>query len=226
MTWMRNLLEAAAARIQVIVMTCHPEHYAVGDGHCHVVDLSICVRRRTPAAPGSFLGDGPGHFFANFPEAPNPPESLLVSSTPSTDAEGAAAAATTKMRRISVPPCVRLCARALRFTKKESSACAAVPTWPGAVGLARSRRPAGHCSDAASRHRSRRRRGGGARGKRGTRRRGHAGRATSSRRAGLGVRGHGRSGGRKRGVLSLDRPSNWGHPLPTPVSGELVDRRS
>ena len=24
MTWMRNLLEAAAARIQVIVMTCHP----------------------------------------------------------------------------------------------------------------------------------------------------------------------------------------------------------
>ena len=50
MTWMRNLLEEAAARIQVIVMTCHPEHYAVGDGHRHVVDLSSCVRRRTLAA--------------------------------------------------------------------------------------------------------------------------------------------------------------------------------
>ena len=50
MTWMRNLLEAAAGRIQVVVMTCHPEHYAVGDGHRHVVDLSSCVRRRSPAA--------------------------------------------------------------------------------------------------------------------------------------------------------------------------------
>ena len=50
MTWMRNLLEAAAARIQVVVMTCHPEHYAVGNGHRHVVDLSTCVRRRTLAA--------------------------------------------------------------------------------------------------------------------------------------------------------------------------------
>ena len=50
MTWMRNLLEAAAARIQVVVMTCHPEHYAVGDGHRHVVDLSSCVRRRSLAA--------------------------------------------------------------------------------------------------------------------------------------------------------------------------------
>ena len=50
MTWMRNLLEAAAARIQVVVMTCHPEHYAVADGRRHVVDLSTCVRRRTLAA--------------------------------------------------------------------------------------------------------------------------------------------------------------------------------
>ena len=50
MTWMRDLLEAAAARIQVVVMTCHPEHYVAGDGHRHVVDLSSCVRRRTPAA--------------------------------------------------------------------------------------------------------------------------------------------------------------------------------
>ena len=50
MTWMRDLLEAAASRIQVVVMTCHPEHYAVGNGHRHVVDLSSCVRRRTVAA--------------------------------------------------------------------------------------------------------------------------------------------------------------------------------
>ena len=50
MTWMRDLLEAAAARIQVVVMTCHPEHYAVGNGRRHVVDLSSCVRRRTLAA--------------------------------------------------------------------------------------------------------------------------------------------------------------------------------
>ena len=50
MTWMRDLLDEAAARIQVVVMTCHPEHYVVGDGHRHVVDLSSCVRRRTPAA--------------------------------------------------------------------------------------------------------------------------------------------------------------------------------
>ena len=50
MTWMRDLLEAAAARIQVVVITCHPEHYAVGNGRRHVVDLSSCVRRRTLAA--------------------------------------------------------------------------------------------------------------------------------------------------------------------------------
>ena len=50
MTWMRNLLEAAAARVQVVVMTCHPEHYAVGNGHRHVVDLSSCVQRRELAA--------------------------------------------------------------------------------------------------------------------------------------------------------------------------------
>ena len=50
MTWMRDLLEAAASRIQVVVMTCHPEHYAVENGRRHVVDLSRCVRRRTVAA--------------------------------------------------------------------------------------------------------------------------------------------------------------------------------
>ena len=50
MTWMRDLLEAAASRIQVVVMTCHPEHYAVENGRGHVVDLSSCVRRRTVAA--------------------------------------------------------------------------------------------------------------------------------------------------------------------------------
>ena len=50
MTWMRDLLEAAASRIQVVVMTCHPEHYAVENGRRHVVDLSSCVRRHTIAA--------------------------------------------------------------------------------------------------------------------------------------------------------------------------------
>ena len=50
MTWMRDLLEEAAARIQVVVMTCHPEYYAVGDGHRHILDLSSCVRRRALAA--------------------------------------------------------------------------------------------------------------------------------------------------------------------------------
>ena len=50
MTWMRDLLEAAASRIQVVVMTCHPEHYAVENGRRHVVDLSSCVQRRTIAA--------------------------------------------------------------------------------------------------------------------------------------------------------------------------------
>ena len=50
MTWMRDLLEAAASRIQVVVMTCHPEHYAVENGRRHVVDLSSCVQRRTVAA--------------------------------------------------------------------------------------------------------------------------------------------------------------------------------
>ena len=50
MTWMRDLLEAAASRIQVVVMTCHPEHYAVENGRRYVVDLSSCVRRRTVAA--------------------------------------------------------------------------------------------------------------------------------------------------------------------------------
>ena len=32
MTWMRDLLEAAASRIQVVVMTCDPEHYALENG--------------------------------------------------------------------------------------------------------------------------------------------------------------------------------------------------
>ena len=38
MTWMRDLLEAAASRIQVVVMTCHPEHYAIENRRRHVVD--------------------------------------------------------------------------------------------------------------------------------------------------------------------------------------------
>ena len=61
MTWMRNLLEEAAARIQVVVMTCHPEHYAGGDGHRHIVDLSSCVRRRALAAAPRAARETAGH---------------------------------------------------------------------------------------------------------------------------------------------------------------------
>ena len=46
MVWMRELLERAAEQIQVVVLTCHPEDYTVGDGQRHVVDLSSCIRRR------------------------------------------------------------------------------------------------------------------------------------------------------------------------------------
>ena len=50
MTWMRDLLQAAASRIPVVVMTCHPEHYMVENRRRHVVDLSSFVRRRNVAA--------------------------------------------------------------------------------------------------------------------------------------------------------------------------------
>lgn len=44
MAWLRELLEEAAARIQIIVLTCHPEDYG-SSATTHVVDLASRVRR-------------------------------------------------------------------------------------------------------------------------------------------------------------------------------------
>ena len=44
MAWLRELLEAAAARIQIVVLTCHPEDYGSRPA-THVVDLASRVRR-------------------------------------------------------------------------------------------------------------------------------------------------------------------------------------
>jgi recombinational DNA repair ATPase RecF len=52
MAWMRQLLDRAAERIQVVVLTCHPQDYVGnGSGEERVVDLVGCVRRNV--APGS-----------------------------------------------------------------------------------------------------------------------------------------------------------------------------
>ena len=52
MAWMRELLDHAAEKIQVIVLTCHPQDYVGGrsDG-ARVVDLVSCVRRRVATGP-------------------------------------------------------------------------------------------------------------------------------------------------------------------------------
>ena len=42
--WMRDALVEAARRIQIIVLTCRPDDYAV-DGRCNVVDLTRCIER-------------------------------------------------------------------------------------------------------------------------------------------------------------------------------------
>ncbi|MDE0420521.1 MAG: hypothetical protein OXK76_06485 [Gammaproteobacteria bacterium] len=44
LTWMRDLLGQAAADIQIIVLTCHPDDYATA-GACHTVDLAQCITR-------------------------------------------------------------------------------------------------------------------------------------------------------------------------------------
>lgn len=49
LAWLRNLLGEAARRIQVVVMTCHPEDYKEAPG-AHVVDLTHCIRRSAPPA--------------------------------------------------------------------------------------------------------------------------------------------------------------------------------
>ena len=52
MAWMRELLDRAAERIQIVVLTCHPQDYVGNDsGKERVVDLVGCVRRNV--APGS-----------------------------------------------------------------------------------------------------------------------------------------------------------------------------
>jgi len=42
--WMRDLLAQAAADIQIIVLTCHPDDYAMA-GKWHTVDLTQCITR-------------------------------------------------------------------------------------------------------------------------------------------------------------------------------------
>ena len=44
MAWLRELLEEAAARIQIVVLTCHPVDYGSSPA-THVVDLASRVRR-------------------------------------------------------------------------------------------------------------------------------------------------------------------------------------
>ena len=44
MAWLRDLLEEAARRIQIVVLTCHPQDYGPGPP-AHVVDLTSRVRR-------------------------------------------------------------------------------------------------------------------------------------------------------------------------------------
>ncbi len=49
MVWLRELLEEAAARIQIVVLTCHPEDYGSGPA-THVVGLASRVRRSERSA--------------------------------------------------------------------------------------------------------------------------------------------------------------------------------
>lgn len=52
MAWMRELLDRAAEKIQIVVLTCHPQDYVGnGSGNERVVDLVGCVRRNV--APGT-----------------------------------------------------------------------------------------------------------------------------------------------------------------------------
>lgn len=46
-TWMHDLLAKAAADIQIIVLTCHPDDYA-SIVPCHTVDLTQCIARTEP----------------------------------------------------------------------------------------------------------------------------------------------------------------------------------
>lgn len=49
LAWLRDLLGEAARRIQVVVMTCHPEDYEDAP-EARVVDLTHCIRRSAPPA--------------------------------------------------------------------------------------------------------------------------------------------------------------------------------
>lgn len=51
MAAMRDMLAAAAERIQVIVLTCHPDDYEAAEPH-RMVDLSTCVARSLPTVGG------------------------------------------------------------------------------------------------------------------------------------------------------------------------------
>ena len=57
MAWIRGLLNEAAQKIQVVVMTCHPNAYLTGDqsDHVYAVDLTKCIKRH--AVGGSAPND-------------------------------------------------------------------------------------------------------------------------------------------------------------------------
>ena len=56
MAWIRGLLNEAAQKIQVVVMTCHPHAYLTGNqsDHVYAVDLTKCIKRHPigASAPG------------------------------------------------------------------------------------------------------------------------------------------------------------------------------
>lgn len=52
MAWMRELLAETARNIQVVVLTCHPDDYRIGDSR-HVVDLTQCLTRSDASTEAS-----------------------------------------------------------------------------------------------------------------------------------------------------------------------------
>lgn len=54
MTWIRQLLERSSGSTQVIVLTCHPEHYrSKGQASVNTVDLQKVIRRNGVKQSGS-----------------------------------------------------------------------------------------------------------------------------------------------------------------------------
>jgi uncharacterized protein YhaN len=55
MAWMRQLLDRAAQKIQIVVLTCHPQDYLSGGSDANAVDLVGCVRRTVVAGSSETL---------------------------------------------------------------------------------------------------------------------------------------------------------------------------